>query len=890
MTSGRHLKSATSMSVFFSRSLGGSLIWLALVMVSSVVDASEPLTAEVRSVDGTPTLLINGQPHNPLMFWGSPGTGRCPVPVQTGPQWQKFSTSFEAFENQPNTALHIRMGGDKANRVWIRNVSFSEAAGANVNVVRHPAFTEEWEKDWILFVRTDTGAKASARPEGDGLVVDIADGGADPMYVHLFQKGHALTAGRKYTFSVELRSERPQTVELLVVEAGGDWTQYTCRDGGPVADEIRLAAAAGVHIHSFSSPMPWVAGDKAPDYAMVDECFDAVLRADPDGLLIPRFGIDAPASWKERHPTEVMTYDDGSRGQASMASEVWRRDVETSLRRFVEHVEARYGQRVIGYHPCGQHTGEWFYDRTWEARLSGFEPAFAEGFRRFLVRKYGDDAAGLRQAWRDEKIAFDTITVPDKEERLQAGLGVFRDPSAERRLIDFNEYLQVAMVEPLERFARAIKETTARKKLVVLFYGYLFEIANLPHGPAASGHLAMGRLLQCPDVDILCSPISYGDRGLVGSTPFMVAVDSVRLHGKLWLNEDDTRTWLSAADDPYSRLGTPEHTRWVHLRNFGPVLTRRITCWWMDLPCAGWLNSPEIWSHLGQLKRLYDRDLGGRSQYSPQIAVVADERSPLYTAANSTLSSPLLYNLRAQFNRIGAPVGIYLLSDLVAGRVPESRLYVFPDAFVLTGEQRAALARILHRDHKVAVWLYGAGFIQDTADTRYMTELLEMPVVRGEKPQPLEVRWENTDDPLLNGLQGQTLAAGKPVVPLGLGEPADRCRVLGRFTQNGQAAGAVREESDYCTVYAGTLTVPAGLLRNCARKAGVFLYVESDEVIQTDGRWLFITATNPGRKQVRLPRPVSLRDALNGQVLVTRTDLWNVDLQAGETRAVEIVP
>jgi hypothetical protein len=270
---------------------------------------------------------------------------------------------------------------------------------------------------------------------------------------------------------------------------------------------------------------------------------------------------------------------------------------------------------------------------------------------------------------------------------------------------------------------------------------------------------------------------------------------------------------------------------------------------------------------------------------------VVDERSPLYTAANSTLTSPLLYNIRVQFNRIGAPVGIYLLSDLVAGRVPESRLYVFPDAFALTGEQRAALARILHRDHKVAVWLYGAGFIQDTADTRHMAELLEMPVVRGEKPQSLEVRWEDTDTPLLNGLQGQTLAAaGKPVVPLGPGEPADRCRVLGRFAQNGQPAVAVREEPNYSTVYSGTLTVPAGLLRNCARKAGVFLYVESDEVIQTDGRWLFITATNPGRKQVRLPRPATLRDALSGRVLDTRTDLWSVDLQAGETRAVEIVP
>ena len=74
------------------------------------------------------------------------------------------------------------------------------------------------------------------------------------------------------------------------------------------------------------------------------------------------------------------------------------------------------------------------------------------------------------------------------------------------------------MEEPLELMARVIKEETGGKKLVCLFYGYLFDMHGLPMGAQHSGHLAMAKLVQCPDVDILCSPISCGPRGAAPAT------------------------------------------------------------------------------------------------------------------------------------------------------------------------------------------------------------------------------------------------------------------------------------------------------------------------------------------------------------------------------------
>ena len=201
--------------------------------------------------------------------------------------------------------------------------------------------------------------------------------------------------------------------------------------------------------------------------------------------------------------------------------------MQVHLRALVRHCEKEFGDHILGYHPCGQHTGEWFYERSWEERLSDFSPAMNMGFRKWLQMRYGTVAA-LREAWNNPEVTFDTASVPSAEQQRHATLGFFRDPVAERFVSDYFLYKQIAMEEPLEMMARVIKEETKRTKLTCFFYGYIFDMHGIPMGPQTSGHLAMSRMLQCPDVDILCSPISYLDRELGGAGCFMSAVDSVR--------------------------------------------------------------------------------------------------------------------------------------------------------------------------------------------------------------------------------------------------------------------------------------------------------------------------------------------------------------------------
>jgi hypothetical protein len=79
---------------------------------------------------------------------------------------------------------------------------------------------------------------------------------------------------------------------------------------------------------------------------------------------------------------------------------------------------------------------------------------------------------------------------------------------------------------------------------MIFCYGYLSELIG-----SFNGHGAMQRVKEHPATDILMSPIPYQHRTSGQSTGFMSPVDSITAHGKLWLNEDDTRTHLLRQED-----------------------------------------------------------------------------------------------------------------------------------------------------------------------------------------------------------------------------------------------------------------------------------------------------------------------------------------------------
>jgi len=867
---------------------------LTVALVGATLGAAEAkgLTAEVRRVGGSVLLFVDGKPKTPLMFFGW-AHGRRPTVVTLSKEWRQVHVSFIAPEdNEGNCGVHVRVSTGPGT-VWVDDARFYEgpfapqAKNDQLQCGDWECDRETAEKAWVLFVKREVGAKAdwtfdttTCHAGKQSCKVAIEHPGKAPWHVHLYQSGLSVKKGKRYTFSVWLKGDHDRQAEIQALHHGPPWTIYSGREDSPTFEEFRLAAGAGVHMHSFGIGMPWPKPGEQPDFARVDEAIEQVLRADPDGLLLPRFGVHPPGWWYDAHPDEALKFDDGSRRPVCAASQIWRTEMVEHVRRLVAHCEQKYGDHMLGYHPCAQHTGEWFYPKTWHARHSGFSPAMQRGFAAWLKRKYGTVAA-LRKAWARPDAAFETVTVPTVEQRARASRGSFRDPATERWIIDFYTYQQVAMVEPLELIAPVIKRQTDRRKLVVLFYGYYFEISGLPLGPQTSGHLALGRLLECPDVDIVCSPISYGDRGLGGIGAFMAPVDSVRLHGKLWLNEDDTRTHLTPKNSGYGRVDTPQHTHWVHQRNFGQIFPRRMACWYMDLGGTGWLAGKDIWDQIDLLRRIYDEHLAAPAPWSPEVAVIIDEASPCYLACNATIMNPLASGLRRQLYRMGAPLSLYLLSDLVAGRVPPVRAYLFVGCFHMTSQVRQAIAKQLQG--RTTVWFYGSGYLSDRAAVDQMSTLVGMDLCEAKNVPHGMVTIEEKGHLLTAGLDRATFGTKKRLDPIWAVKQKPGVDVIGRF-EGGQIAAASMGAGPGRSIYIGTVAAPARLLRNILKAAGVHVYVDSDDVLLTDGEFLCITASQAGRKVIRLPSVRRVTHLPGREEVPGATDRIEIDLARGETR------
>ena len=80
-----------------------------------------------------------------------------------------------------------------------------------------------------------------------------------------------------------------------------------------LANEIKLAASKGVHLHSFVVHMPVIEEGVTPDFSHLHESFDYFLEADPDALLFPRMFLPfKPLDfWHTEAKDDTITYSDG---------------------------------------------------------------------------------------------------------------------------------------------------------------------------------------------------------------------------------------------------------------------------------------------------------------------------------------------------------------------------------------------------------------------------------------------------------------------------------------------------------------------------------------------------------------------------------------------------
>ena len=675
----------------------------------------------------------------------------------------------------------------------------------------------------------------------------------------------------------------------------------------------------GFHLYTTPLPMPWPHPGEGYDFADIDTEMETLLANDPSALTMPRITVEPPVWWKEQHPEEMPVWENGKSDRfISVTSERWLREVEAHIQSLVRHLEAEWGGHVFAYHPSALNSGEWYYASTiWQCGdwgLRNYDTSFARGFCRWLEKRYGDIKA-LNSAWRSEYTDFADVTVPSPDQRRHTRHGLLRNPIDERPVIDFTIYQSVAITDAIRRISRVFKDACGWRKLVYIFYGYTFELAGLQEGISQFGHLDFDSVLDDPAVDVWCGPSGYFDRRNGGSGPIMAPAESCNARGRAWCNEDDLRTHLSKPDSGWGRVDTIEQTLWAHRRNFMASYVRRSQMWFMDQG-GNWLEDESIWKNLAALRTLYEKFLDNPFPLDSDVAVVVDEISLHQIAYGIDIGLPLLYDLRAELNRMGTTAELWLQSDYLRGRVKGKKVIIFLSAFSLVSEQRAAIRRQLAEDCATAVWFYAPGALAPDADSsakaclpENITELtgIEISLLAGEKspamralaghpycahfpadtpiaPDDVVANWEARDEKFQ--FRQMTFPPQKAIQPLFAVADAD-ADVFGHYLDTGEPAMAVKTVNGFRSVFIGGLTLPTQILGNIALGAGAHLYCEPGDVVYTDGSLLSVTACSAGCKTIRMQGLSRLTDVYTGELFADVSE-FSLELRLGETRVFRI--
>ena len=408
---------------------------------------------------------------------------------------------------------------------------------------------------------------------------------------------------------------------------------------------------AGRWINSTVEAEPFMRGvfdtKDAPDYTAMDASVRRILAACPEAYVFPRLNISMPLWWIEEHSEST----DGTEKRESLYADAYRNTAEEMLRAAIRYLnKSDYADRIAGLQLAGGNTEEWFHFDLNGGLCENAAPAF----RAFLKSRYPDEAfPGL----------------PDLSPLR--GTGTFhRDVLLAR----FLEFANTAVAELICRLCRAAKEEMNGRLAVGTFYGYSPEVAS----PLWGTH-ALQTLLACPDVDFICSPNSYvGTRDPAADWPEMYPADSVRLHGKLCMQECDIRTHLTLPlsevapeFDPHRRYTAPI---WQPLKDREASIDalRKTFCrqfvksngfWWFDM-WGGWYRDPVLMAQLGQMRTLYAEQDAGEERGAAELAAFTDESAYRYFTDHPLRGAA--FRQRTALGFLGAPWDLFDVFDFEA--------------------------------------------------------------------------------------------------------------------------------------------------------------------------------------------------------------------------------
>jgi hypothetical protein len=318
-------------------------------------------------------------------------------------------------------------------------------------------------------------------------------------------------------------------------------------------------------------------------------------------------------------------------------------------------------------------------------------------------------------------------------------------------------------------------------------------------------------------------------------------------------------------------------------REIALVLAKGQGYWWFDM-FGGWYDDSRLMQTLRQIRLLTEHLWQKGMRQAGEVALFIDMESNYYVGTQSDYD--MAEHQTEQLNRMGLPWDCYLTDDLLTGRIPHDRLrlYIFANLFK-PGTRILAEVKRLQQAGKSILFLHAPGYLRDDGFTLAgMTELTGFHFVRA------------SDCSQVNVAPGPWNPSGQ-VVSFGFRQACDPlfsvtdpdCEVIGRFQENDRPAFVLRRHTGGFTAFCAVGRLPAAILRLLARRAGAFVYSDTEDPLYLNSQMAGLYAHLAGKRRLRWPQPVQLREWFSGAVVATGPEGADIEFSAQETRLFTVV-
>ena len=422
-------------------------------------------------------------------------------------------------------------------------------------------------------------------------------------------------------------------------------------------------------------------------------------------------------------------------------------------------------------------------------------------------------------------------------------------------------------------------------KLVGTYHGYSHFLC-VDGTTQHRAHFAFKKVLDARCIDFVCSPQSYTIRRLGEPFVDMKPFGTTAMCGLLSVCENDARTHNGRmlVSHRYDQSLTARQTVMKMRRDFATELCRRHPAYCYPIASFAGFDFPEMATE-GRVFRTVGQHLldTGAPRRKAEIAYVVGERSITSLSSKRRVASsgeleqryatngvvaventaPGNYPWReifayglARWGRCGAPVD-YVLAEDMKDNPGDYRLYVFAHDFKYDDGFKRAVARIRERGATM-LWLYAPGWAHGAAcGTECMKDLTGIDFARVPSPMVAGVTMEGPGGRFM-GMPETTVSP--------LFYPLRPDKVLGRYSDGRPGLAEVRQGKSLSVFYGGW-QMDQTFIRDMMKKAGVFVYSDSNDPAEANEKLFMLHARYAGRKTVRLPRRTTVLDVFGRRIV-----------------------